>query len=405
MYDGIVGAVAAVVLVVCGFVLPPFSWPPRLKSLIGAAVVARIVGATVRYIVVVVIYGGGDAIGYYARGRRIADGLRSFDFEPWLDTERLWGTPFVDRIAAIFLTVLGPSIKALWLVFSMFSLVGLSLMLITVHRHCRGRLDGGRLPLLLLFWPSLVFWPSSIGKEAIVLLAAGLVIYGWRGRGRIHWPTLSAGLILALGLRPHIAMMMGVAIAAADWLKSTQTWTAGSIARGVVLLLVGVGIGVAGLGQLGIDQNLDSVENYVELRSGQTATGGSSFDATTGPLVVPMAFVNVLFRPFIWEARNPFILFSALEMTAFWVMVYRNRRASMAMVRNWRSSALLAFVVPFALVLTFFYGAFVSNMGILARQRVIVLPLLFIVAEMAPLFVRRTGTAKPTPPHRNALNE
>ena len=38
--------------------------------------------------------------------------------------------------------------------------------------------DHKRYLLILLFFPSLPYWPASIGKEALMMLALGVVSYG-----------------------------------------------------------------------------------------------------------------------------------------------------------------------------------------------------------------------------------
>ena len=38
--------------------------------------------------------------------------------------------------------------------------------------------DRHRYALLILLWPSLAFWPSSIGKEAMMLFAIGVAAFG-----------------------------------------------------------------------------------------------------------------------------------------------------------------------------------------------------------------------------------
>jgi hypothetical protein len=237
--------------------------------------------------------------------------------------------------------------------------------------------------MLVLYWPSLCFWPSTIGKEALILLALGLVVTGWHGNGRsLTVPPLVGGLGLALLIRPHIAMLLSVAIAAAEWLGPVARWSAKRLIRaGILVVLAGLAV-TASLDRLGVETDIDAVADFAEDRAGRTRTGGSQIEVTGGPTAVPMAFVNVLMRPFLWEARNPVMLLSAIELLAMWAMAWPRRQVWIEMMARWRESRLLLFAVPAALMLILFYGAFVSNLGILARQRVVVFPLLFMFLEV-----------------------
>ena len=73
--------------------------------------------------------------------------------------------------------------------------------------------------LLLFFLPSLVFWPSSIGKEAWMMFSLGIAAYGvakiltyatWRGLIICGVGLWAAGMV-----RPHMAALVAVSLAAA----------------------------------------------------------------------------------------------------------------------------------------------------------------------------------------------
>src|SRR5205807_9778917 len=74
--------------------------------------------------------------------------------------------------------------------------------------------------------PTLLFWPSEIGKEAWMTLSLGVAAFGvastlsgktWRGL-----ITAGLGLWMAAALRPHMAAMMGLATAAGFLLKKPR---------------------------------------------------------------------------------------------------------------------------------------------------------------------------------------
>jgi len=396
-YGWMAWAILSVIIVIVGVGAIPTTYPAAVRRLIAAGVLLHLAGSVLRMSLMVVWYGRGDFLAYYADGLDIAESLRRFDTGPFFASPESWGTAFVQRVSGLVLFVVGPSIRAEFAIFAMFGTQGLILMAVSGARAFRGA-SARRIFLLLLAWPSLVFWPSSIGKEALMLLSVGLLVYGWWGDGRqVKWAPLAGGIGLAMFIRPHIALMFGIAVGVAEWLAPFRRMTAGRLARGVVLLAAAIFVGALSLRQLGIEANQEAIQTFIADRSARTAQGGSAFSSPSGAIAVPLAFVNVLGRPFLWEAHNALAILSSLEVVFFWALLWRRRADVRLMVRHWRENRLLLLLVPLTAVLILFYGALVSNMGILARQRVVVLPLMFLIAEAAPSFRRRSGTDRPGP--------
>ena len=57
--------------------------------------------------------------------------------------------------------------------------------------------------------PSLVYWPSSIGKEALMILGIGIATFGiakFFSTGAVLWPLVMTAAALAFtgAIRPHI---------------------------------------------------------------------------------------------------------------------------------------------------------------------------------------------------------
>ena len=368
----------------------PSSWPSEFRRIVVLAVIARIAGSALRLLVAQVWYGRGDALRYYDIGWEIASSIRGGDVGPFFASDLVWGTIFVQRVSAIVLVVVGESIRAESVVFSMFPLLGLILIVVSAVREFGPRIDGKRLAHLVLLWPSIWYWPSSIGKESLILLAVGLVVFGWCGTGRLRISVVVLGLALSMMIRPHIALMIAVAIGFAAWLGPFQQLTASRIFQGLLLVVLAVLTTREALSQLGLGSDAVAVGDFVAARSARTATGGSQIAMATGVVAIPMAAVNVSLRPFLWEVTNPLMLLSGIEVVVFWALVW-HRRHSLRSFLRWRESRLLLLVVPLTLILTLFYGGFVANLGILARQRVVVLPFMFLLAEAAPALASMRG--------------
>ena len=79
----------------------------------------------------------------------------------------------------------------------------------------------------MFFVPSLAYGPSSIGKEAWMMLALGLCVFGaakvLSGAIRSGIAPLGIGLWFAWLVRPHVAGLMAIALAGAFLLKRSSS--------------------------------------------------------------------------------------------------------------------------------------------------------------------------------------
>ena len=95
---------------------------PVVRNLLLAGLALRVVGSTLRYEVFFRFYdGGGDAGVYYYLGLFYAEHLRALDFGILLDRSlwavgQWWGTQFVRFISGFVLSLIGPSLRAEFLV-------------------------------------------------------------------------------------------------------------------------------------------------------------------------------------------------------------------------------------------------------------------------------------------------
>ena len=363
----------------------------RLGGVIGrllpVAMVARVIGSTARFEVLQGFYDGvGDAKRYFGYGMLHTSEIWAFDFGFLFDDHRhWWGTRFLENLSAFVVAIVGQNIRSGFLAFSVFALAGVTLAALAFRNAGH---DEKRYAWWVMLWPSLCFWPSSMGKDAVMMLGIGLAVYGYVGRrGRISLAPLLVGVTVLTCIRPHIAVLVAFALIAAEILqKSASGWGRRS-------LLVGLGLGAAaiGLSQFGLEMSdLEGIQETFEAGAARTLRGGSAIETTAGLTAIPMAFVNTLLRPFPWEAHHVFALFASLEVWAFWVYVIVRRKDLRAALMEWRQDRFIRFGVPVGLLLAFFYGLAMSNMGIIARQRVVILPFLFIFVA-----IRQTRAVEP----------
>ncbi len=370
--------------------------------------VLRLGAAFIRYFVIAEIYGRGDALGYDAEGSKIADRFRA---GLGSGQERIIGTSFIELLTGSIYFVTGRTLLGAFVVFAWFSFIGHLLWYRAIKRIFPGSAHRNFARMLFLF-PSLLFWPTSIGKEAWMTLAIGLAVYGL---ARATTGGLPLGMALhGLGLwamamvRPHFAILIASSAGLAFVIGKFRSRVRGlgSVAKvaalGVMLVLMSTFAAKAGsfFGLESVERT--SVIGVFEETQRRSTEGGSEFESQVveSPHQVPFATVNVLFRPLIFEAHNALALLTALESTFLALLAVRRFRHLRHSIRALRRSAFVAFCALYVLAFSAAFAS-IANFGILARQRTLMLPAFFVLLYV-PISRRRAERA-PEPEPEPAL--
>ncbi|MEX2624527.1 MAG: glycosyltransferase family 39 protein [Acidimicrobiia bacterium] len=357
-----------------------------LTTLVVFGFVAKLAGSGARYLVIRYVYGGGDAFGYYRVGTEFAHQWRAGNPPP-LSGNRGEGTQVMEAITGVVFAPFLPDFLGGFFLFAALSFFGQLALYAAIRRWAPSH-QLKIVASLIFFLPSYVFWPSSIGKDAVMLLGLGIAAYcvaRCMEAYETRW-LVGAGLAVAgMGfIRVHIsALFVGALLMTAIVAKPrSQARVVGLRRLTLIVLLAVIGFLTVNAFQARYGTNLldaGDVESFSEsvvdrTSKGTTVPGG----AVTTPADVPEAVVFVLFRPFIWEAGEFQVLLSALETTfllglLIWKLpaMYRNRK-------KWRSNSLVVFSTLYVLAFSIAFSA-VRNLGIIARQRTQVLAFLLIV--------------------------
>ena len=370
----------------------------RLFTLLFGALVLKLLGGVARYMLGFVLYQNkGDAFAYHTDALAVTNGLLSghVDLRGAVETPET----FISFIDGVVYAVFRPSILAGFLVFSWLGFLGL----LWFYRAFQMAVPEGRprtYARLIFFLPSIIFWPSSIGKEAWMLFALGLaslgvahLLTGRRMRGLLQ---LGLGLLGATLVRPHYAGIVAIAFAIAYLIKKPAT-SLGQLAPVVKVASLVVVVAVAALflqrteeflesSGLSVEGGLTSVGAVTSAlgeASIQTETGGSEF-RTPGlgsPSGIVLSIGTVLFRPLPTEADNAQVLVTALESSALLLLVMLRFRSVVAALRSMRRQPYVAYLCAFVLGGAIALSS-VANFGILARQRTLLVPALMIVLSI-----------------------
>ena len=362
---------------------------PWFVRVIMIALAAKLLGSVVRYWVAFSLYdGSADASMYYRTGWDIAESYRQGIF--WVaDGVGGAGTVFMRKLTGAILAVIGPTRVGAFLVFAWLGFWGLYFF----FRAFRLAVPGGdvrRYALLVFFMPSLLFWPSSVGKEAWMILTLGIGAYGAaRVLTRRHggYVLLALGLAGAAAVRPHMSALLMAGMAAAYLLRRSSGTALAPATRviGAAVVLAALLLtvqeaerrfGVEGEGLAGAEQAIDDAAQ-------RTDQGGSEYEAARPDSVgdVPKAAFAVLFRPLPHEAHNAQALVTSLEGLFLLVLCVASwRRLATAPRHLWRSPY-VALACVYSLLFILAFSSF-GNFGILARQRAQVLPFFLILLAL-----------------------
>lgn len=356
----------------------PFFW------FLVTALVVKLGAALLFQTVAYDLYGGtADTVGYHLGGVELAERFRAGNFETGFGS--MDSVEFMKLLAGILYTVIGPTKFGGYLFFSWLGFWGLFLF----YRAFTIAVPEGKARTyarFIFFLPSLAFWPSSIGKEAWMMLALGIAAYG--AARAFSGKTWSGLLVTGLGLwmttpvRPHISALVGVSLAAGYLIRPArkelrQLAPIGKVFTTAIVAIIALVVVVRAekfLQDVGIetDEGISGAQNSVFR---QAAGGGSSYlpSILQSPAQAPRAVLTVLFRPLPSDANNAQAFLASLE--GVFLLIYTVIRIpwGLAALRSMRRRPYLALALTYTAIFVVAFSS-LSNFGLLVRQRVQVLP-------------------------------
>jgi hypothetical protein len=418
--DNWVPILVAVNLLVIGYLicrwLSDAGRDKRLFTILMFAFILKLLCTGPRYYLLEGVYSGeGDAFGYDIAGRLFVDNVRHHG--QWsIEGSQMAAFPretrFVAYLTGCLFLLVGTTYFGAFLLYAMISWLGI-VCFFRAYRIAYPNAPPYLAAKLLFFLPSTLFWPSSPGKEGVMVFFIGLFTLGMARlltRTNVVLGAIQAflGAYLMLQVRPHLMLISMVAVGASmlsvtearDEVTKRSGRVKGAAFRIVMLLLLVPALssslgrldtlmGTQEGGTMSIDQSLNETIARTEI-------GGSAFKTrpVRTPVDLPAAIVTVLYRPFPFEAHNVPALIASSEGVLLLVLTVKSGRwiwrVGPAMYRNQFAAFcgvyVLGFVVAFSNI---------GNAGILSRQRTQMFPLLLLVACAAKEH-ERTHTP-PTP--------
>lgn len=358
---------------------------PWLRLLLPLAFLAKIAASFARWGMVEFLYGFGDSTGYHSAGILHSVAWAAGEIPEIVG--RSMGTRFVENVTALLYVPFQPHPFGGFIYFAAIAFVG-QVLFYLAYRRSFGPRYLRHYAVFVFFMPALVFWPSSIGKDALMVAFLGAAFLGSARLledFKLHNVVLiGLGLWGAAVIRSHIALIAaGSLVAVALFMKPRSPGLKPSVRR-VVFLTIAVigGVAVAtlfadtfGLGERGdglfsIDltiEDLDPVVADIERRTGQ---GGSGVEASAVRTLreFPIGFARVLFSPFPWQAHNAQATLASVEGIIMAGVLIWALPAIVSSFSSLRRNPYLMLSLVYTLGFSVAFSA-ILNLGIMTRQR------------------------------------
>lgn len=324
-----------------------------------------------------------------------------------------WNAPtemFVVRLTAFLGLFTFHTYSATALLFALYSFSGSWAMYRTFLRMFPG-LERS-MAIAIFFIPSVFFWGSGILKDTLGLGALGWLVYAFYNlfiAKRNITRSVAMGLI-AIWIIASIRMYLLLSFMppALFWVVlENNNLIRNKFIRFAVkpmfLILAVAGAYIGTLVTKGHNRyDIDRVGQLTKVNAEylyQTSVkeGGSAYylgelDGSVGSMLrlAPQALVVSLFRPFIWEARNPVMLLSALESMFMLFLLIRVvwRTGLYSFMQLVATRPFLLFCISFTVIFGVAVGLNSFNFGSLVRYKIPLIPMFVGALLMMEEYVR-----------------
>ena len=382
------------------------------------AITVKFVGAIAFGLVYEFYYHGGDTSGYYAEANRVYGIFGNNFSEGWqlMSTSVgdvspatlkyggnfTWFThapteDYVVRLCVVFALLSFSTYSVMGLMFAALSFSGMWVMYMTFIK-IRPQLYK-QFAIAVLFIPSVFFWGSGVMKDSLCIGALGWVFYCFY-RGAIEKKSILRVTIIGLfAATPIIATKVYILLAflppALLWVFNENSARISNPGLRMVakpfLLAIGGGLAffaatnlTAGDARFDINEIGERSKITADyLYATSIAQEGSAYnigklDGSIGSMVKisPQAIVVSLFRPFLWEVRNPIMLLSAFEALFYLYFTIRTfYRAGLGRgLGIIATTPILTLCFVFSLIFGATVGISSSNFGTLVRYKIPLMP-------------------------------
>lgn len=412
--DLIVAPVVIILIYIFAYLIRPRVTDATTRRYFIPALSIRMFGAIALGLIYHFYYQGGDTFNYHTHGSRIIyeafidsswSGLKlifgtdRFDPTLWEYTRSIWyirdaQSFFIIRMAAIIDLFTFSSYLGTALIFSVLSFIG-GWMLFQTFYIIRP-LSHRWAAISCLFIPSVIFWGSGILKDTVsvaFLFMATYYVHRLAFQRRLtlfNFIGLFISLFFIYSIKKYILICFIAAVMV--WFFAQFLVRVRSIIARIMMVPIVTFLCVT-LAYFSINMVVEEDSRYAldkiaitskitayDIRYGWGKDAGTGYslgelDGSFGTMLrLAPAAINVsLFRPYLWEVKNPLMLLSALESLFMLIgTLYLLIRLRGRLFKGF--SPEVTFCLTFALIFAFGVGISTYNFGTLARYKIPMMP-------------------------------
>lgn len=413
--DFLVTPILIILVYITAYVVRPYVTNELTRKYFFWGLTVRIAGALFLGILYQFYYSGGDTFNYHTHGSRViweafmespSDGL-ALIFSSGEDQQiaykyssqiLFWGDSgsyFIVRLAAIFDLFTFSTYSATAILFALLNFTGMWLFFTVFAKQFPAQRKW--IAVAVLFIPSVVFWGSGVLKDSVVLACIGILTYCVKKLFIDRWFSISriammlAAVIVIYNVKIYVLLCflpaMLLWIYASEFYKIRSTVLKALLVPFVLALIVVSGF--YAVVKIGEDDKRYALENLsrtaritaydIGFYTGKNAGSGYSLgeldDSFTGMLKLAPAAVNVsLFRPYLWEVRNPLMALSAAESFVLFILTLYILFRKRSLFFRALGDPNVLFCLVLSITFAFAVGVSTFNFGTLARYKIPLLP-------------------------------
>ena len=416
--DLVITPLLIIVVYFLAYQFRPIFTNEHTKPLFIPALSLKVFGAIMLGVLYQFYYDGGDTFNYYKQagyiyqafydsplkglklllsgGEYHADTFKYAQYIHWYNSPTEY---FVVKLTGLFALFTFNTYSSIGVIYALISFGGLWAAYLTflkefpaLHRP---------IGLAIFFFPSVFFWGSGLIKDTVALAALGWMFFAFyqlfieKKRVMVTIVILLIAIISLYSIRKFVLLsflppaVIWAAIHNSNMIKTK--WLRYSISP--FLIIIGVmsawyiasniteGDTKYDIDAIGARTKINAEYLYrISLQEGGSAYYLGEMDGSMGNLLrlAPKALVVTIFRPYLWEVKNPLMLLSALESTLFILLFFRLliRPGPISTLRIVLRHPLLIFCITYSVILAIAIGLNSYNFGSLVRYKVQILPFL-----------------------------
>lgn len=357
---------------------------PWLVNVLTISLVLHLLAAPGQVFVVDHFYHGiADWNRYVHQGALLSPDFRHFNFTTQnADVRQIVNDGSVSIAAGIVMAIVGVNLMATFLVMSFLSFLG-ALFFYRAFTLTFAGGDHRRYALMLFLLPSLIFWTADVSKEALMMLALGLVAFGgakFLARKRGGFVLIAPGVFIGAYVRPNELLLILAGFVVAMMIPTASARKSlGGVRRLISLVFL------AALLFLSVQVTVKYLHHGVNTASLQNTNANNSISGNSGGVpyssnyaYFPRDVYEVLFNPLPFNSHGFGERVAAVENTIILGLI-------LVSLRSLRILPRASFARPYVMMCLVYTGTFMyafaalGNLGLIERERTMMIPFLLVL--------------------------